>query len=530
MNSPQSKQSLADSSYDVVVVGCGPTGATLANLLAIGGLSVLVIDRATGIYNLPRAVHFDDETMRVFQAVGIADALAKKARVNPGMRFVGEEGEVLLDWPRPDGISRAGWHSSYRLHQPDLEQLLRDRLQQHNECTIKLGVELLALTQTDTSVTVSFKNIATSLTNLCKAKVVVGCDGANSTVRGLIGLSDQDAMEDLGFNERWLVVDMLLNSDLPELGDHTVQYCSVDQPMTYCRNPGLRRRWEMAIPDELSDEQPLDADRIWSSLSRWIQPHQARIERKAIYTFRSQLAHLWRDRHVFIAGDAAHLTPPFMGQGMCAGIRDASNLAWKLVMHSRGHGDDSLLDSYQQERRPHVRQYITTAMRLGGLINSLDRRSALALATSDDQSDNRMASITPVLGSSFLVPDHTQSVGHVGLMLEQPLLLDGTLLDEMVGYRPVLISRETAPEKASGVFQLNRGSGLRGVYGAKQKNDVDPEEGIVLLVSDHPELQSLLDSLGVFAVLVRPDRYILATAANSNDAQGLNWFVSIGAH
>jgi len=126
--------------HDVVIIGCGPTGATLANLLAQSGVDVLVLDREPNIYPLPRAVHFDDETMRVFQSVGIADALAQQTRINPGMRFVDEAGAVLLDWPRPAGIGRHGWHTSYRLHQPELEMLLRGAIAQHPNCKLKLGV------------------------------------------------------------------------------------------------------------------------------------------------------------------------------------------------------------------------------------------------------------------------------------------------------------------------------------------------------------------------------------------------------
>ncbi len=491
-------QHSTDYDHDVVIIGCGPTGATLANLLAQSGVNVMVLDKEGTIYNLPRAVHFDDETMRVFQAVGISDKLQNKIRVNPGMRFVDGAGTVLLDWPRPVGIGRQGWHTSYRLHQPDLEILLRGALTQHANCTLMLGYELLMLVQLDTGVELTYQNKATEVTNTCRAKYVVGCDGANSSVR----VAMHSEMEDLGFNERWLVLDVLLNQDMPELGDHTIQYCSSEQPMTYCRNPGLRRRWEMALSDSRTDEQALDSSTIWSSLSRWITPQDATLERKAIYTFRSQLAKRWRDRRILIAGDAAHLTPPFMGQGMCAGIRDAANLAWKLTMVLQNACADVLLDSYEQERRPHVREYITTAISLGKLINSLERESVRSIASDGELTDLKMASIAPRLGVTEIAAKPFRSSPHSGKLFDQVVMADGTRLDDRVGYQHVLISR-CGPTSVivipTGQNQLN------------------------LSADDQAVLSDLLEQWQVEVVFIRPDRYILVTTNDTKSSAELKW-------
>ncbi|MBX2837503.1 MAG: bifunctional 3-(3-hydroxy-phenyl)propionate/3-hydroxycinnamic acid hydroxylase [Gammaproteobacteria bacterium] len=498
MKRKDSAQTSIDYDHDIVIIGCGPTGATLANLIAQSGANVLVIDKESTIYDLPRAVHFDDETMRVFQSVGISEELLGKVRVNPGMRFVDSDGSILLDWPRSAAIWRQGWHSSYRLHQPDLEFLLRGALAQYANCTLRLGYELLALEQSDTAVELTYRNKANENTVHCKTKFVVGCDGANSSVRAAM----HTKMEDLGFNERWLVLDVLLNQDMPELGDHTIQYCSAEQPMTYCRNPGLRRRWEMALSDSQSNEQVLDISTIWSSLSRWITPQEAKLERKAIYTFRSQLAHHWRDRRIFIAGDAAHLTPPFMGQGMCAGIRDASNLAWKLTMVLQSECADTLLDSYEQERRPHAREYITTAIALGKLINSLERESVRSITSEGDLSELQMASIAPSLGSTNIVAKPYRLRSHIGKLFDQIIMNDGTRLDDRVGYRHVLISH----------------AGTASV-------DVKPasQQELTLSVGDQELLSNLLDQWQVESVFIRPDRYILATSNDVHGSAELNW-------
>ena len=257
--------------YDVAIVGCGPTGAALANLLGMCGLRVVVLERDRDSQTLPRAVHFDGEVMRIFQTIGVADRVAAVSRINAGMRFVDPGGKLLLNWPRPQQVGPQGWHPSYRFHQPDLEAIVRDRL----------------------------RNIPN--------------------------------------------VDVLLGADAMSIGD-------------------------------LPDAQALAPGHIWHRLARWLTPSDAEVERAAVYTFHSVISSSWRRGRLLIAGDAAHQSPPFMGQGMCAGIRDAANLAWKLA-HCIRHGhDDAILDSYQSERHPHVRAFIKGAIDLGRLVNASDAK------------------------------------------------------------------------------------------------------------------------------------------------------------
>ncbi|WP_319546357.1 bifunctional 3-(3-hydroxy-phenyl)propionate/3-hydroxycinnamic acid hydroxylase [Ruegeria conchae] len=466
--------------YDVAIIGFGPTGATLANLLTKSGVSVVVLDREAQMYHLPRAVHFDDEVMRVFQTVGIADALYKLVHINPGMKFVDENNELLLDWPRPQSVTKHGWHASYRLHQPDLETLLRAELARSPRATTLELHNVINLEPTGNGVELT----ALDKTNDCKstfeARYVVGCDGANSSVRRWIG----GEMEDLGFEERWLVVDLRLKRLMPELGDHSIQFCNPDRPMTYCRAPGIRRRWEIMVLDGETDAEIMEHSRLWDLLSRWITPDDAEIERSAVYTFRSQVAKIWRKGPVVIAGDAAHLTPPFMGQGMCTGIRDAANLAWKLVKALNGGDEEMLFDSYQDERQPHAHSYIETAVRLGGLINSLDRESALKLA--DGSRSGAMRSIAPKLGQSALMQVQTNNP-YVGRPFPQVHLdTDGQRLDDAVGHKHLLVSRASLPECSDDAVALN--------------------------ARDHPQLDAVLTDIGTNAVWVRPDRYVAAVA------------------
>ena len=470
--------------YDIAIIGYGPTGATLANLLAQNGVSVLVIDREAAMYHLPRAVHFDDEVMRVFQTIGIAEDLNKKVRVNPGMKFVDDNDILLLDWPRPQETTDHGWHASYRLHQPDLEDLLRRKLEGQAQAHILTSFDVTKLKEENGYVSLTGTAKSGSVRTY-QARYLVGCDGANSLTRSVIG----SEMDDLGFDERWLVVDLLLKRPRPELGDHSVQFCNPDRPMTYCRSPGDRRRWEIKVKQAETDDEITAPDLVWQLLSRWITPADATLERRAVYTFRSQVATCWRKGRIMIAGDAAHLTPPFMGQGMCTGIRDASNLAWKLISCVKG-ADDSLLETYQAERSPHARAYVETAMRLGGLINALDRAAALKMADDRDDGATRMRSIAPTLGDSAILRSNASN--GVGRPFGQFDLGDGQReFDKRIGYNHVVI----CPIKPSSI-----------PAGCKW---INPNE--------HPNLATALSDLETKAVWVRPDRYIGAMSDNSRD-------------
>ncbi|MEX3011815.1 bifunctional 3-(3-hydroxy-phenyl)propionate/3-hydroxycinnamic acid hydroxylase [Hoeflea sp. TYP-13] len=466
--------------YDVAVVGLGPTGATLANLLGICGLSVLVLDREAAIYHLPRAVHFDDEIMRIFQNIGVAETLAKIVRINPGMRFVDTRGKLLLDWPRPGEVGPHGWHASYRFHQPDLERILRGALQRFSTVKVRTQAEVLSVEDRGNFVELRYEERKTGKRRAVFAGYVVGCDGARSLVRRTMNTE----MEDLGFHERWLVVDVLLNGPKPELGDHTIQYCNPERPATYCRSPGMRRRWEIAVLDGEESDEIATTDSVWRLLKDWLAPGEAEIERKAVYTFHSAIARRWRIGRLLLAGDAAHLTPPFMGQGMCAGIRDAANLAWKLALCAKGLADETLLDSYQAERMPHAREYIETAIRLGGLINTAGTRQALEAAFRQDDGTARMESISPRLGPGLAAG----SDEHAGRLFPQPQLANGEMMDDVCGYAPVLLAESALVDKGGDLpFP-------------------------VLTTEREPAVAACLKAMDTRAALIRPDRYVLGTA------------------
>jgi 3-(3-hydroxy-phenyl)propionate hydroxylase len=464
--------------FDVAIVGLGPVGATLANLLGLSGIRTLVLEREAACYHLPRAVHFDDEVMRTFQAIGLADKIAAKTRLNIGMRFVDRDGKLLLDWPRSQEVSSQGWQASYRFHQPDLEAVLRDGLARFPEVVVRSRSEAFMLDDRGDHVELRYEDLACGRVRRVRASYVVGCDGARSLVRRFL----ESGMEDLGFHERWLVVDVLLTHPKPELGDHSIQYCDPARPATYVRGPENRRRWEIAVLPEESSAEVMAPARVWQLLERWLTPDEAELERAAVYTFHSLIADTWGRGRLLLAGDAAHQTPPFMGQGMCAGIRDAVNLGWKLALAVRGV-DPALLDTYGSERRPNSREYVATAARLGGLINASGTEAGLRAAFPQCDGSARMESIAPPLGRGL------GSGPLAGRLFGQPRLADGRLMDDAVGYAPVLVAEAA----------LLRGVAL-------------PEGLAVVSTDNSPDAAAHLARFGCRAALLRPDRYILSTA------------------
>ena len=480
--------------YDVAIVGLGPTGAVLAGLAALCGLRVAVLEREREILRLPRAVHFDGEAMRVFQTLGVADRVAAVSRINPGMRFVDPGGRLLLDWSRPQQVGPQGWYPSYRFHQPDLEAILRDRLGGVPNLDLALGTEVTAVIEDAESVTVACRDGDRHHT--LAARYVVGCDGARSLLREHI----TDRAEDLGFHERWLVVDLLLHRERPDLGDYTIQYCHPRTPMTYVRGPGPRRRWEIFIAD-LPDARALAPEYLWQRLQPWLTPAEAAVERAAVYTFHSVIASSWRRGRLLIAGDAAHQTPPFMGQGMCAGIRDAANLAWKLAHCVRHGDDDTLLDSYQGERHPHVSAFIKGAVDLGRLVNASDSGAALKSAFRQPDGSYRMLTISPRLGPGLWQTGST-AAGHVSRQLRRRC---GGLSDDLAGYGPALLAD-------SGLLARWEGRPLAAKKGIH-----------VWAPAELEGAAEYLAELGAVAVAVRPDRYVHGTA---HDAASLDTLVA----
>ncbi len=359
-----------DYDADVLIIGLGPVGAVLAGLLRCENLSVIVADRETAPYALPRAATFDDEAMRVFQSLGIAEELEQICRVPAKLEFVTAGGDVLMDFPVRDAPTVSGWRRNYLLHQPHIEHALRRRLAELG-VEIRLGMRFESATQDSSGVTTQLLGPAGSAA--LRNKFLIGCDGASSPVRATMG----SGLHSYDFEEPWLVVDVLCETpDL--LPDRVVQICDPRRPTTYLRMTGHRYRWEFMMLDGETEAQMTEPDFINSLLAPWIDAVQLTIERAVVYRFHALVAKRWRDNKILIAGDAAHQMPPFAGQGMCAGIRDARNLAWKLAAVIAGAAPPALLETYQAEREPHIRHIIETVIAMGNIICLRDRQAAAA--------------------------------------------------------------------------------------------------------------------------------------------------------
>jgi flavoprotein hydroxylase len=352
---------------DVAIVGDGPVGNVLAILLAQKGRSVTVLERWPEPYRLPRAVHFDHETGRILQSCGLGRELRSISEPADIYEWRNAEGRTLLRFGRA-GDGPSGWPASSMFNQPRLEQLLDDRARELR-VDVRRGVEVTRLAQEDDHVVVGTRDGTT-----VSARFAVGCDGANSTVRDLVGLP----VTDFGFFYDWLIVDLVLAE--PRVFDPiNLQICDPARPTTVVSGGPGRRRWEfMRLPDESLDELHEEA-RAWELLAPWdIHAGNASLERHAVYTFNARCAERWRADRVFLAGDAAHLMPPFAGQGMCSGLRDAANLAWKLDLTLEGGVADALLDTYESERLPSARAAIEFSMELGKVICVPDPAEAAA--------------------------------------------------------------------------------------------------------------------------------------------------------
>jgi 3-(3-hydroxy-phenyl)propionate hydroxylase len=468
--------------HDVAIVGCGPVGVVLAGLLARRGLHVIAVDRDVDLFPLPRAAHFDHEIMRVFQEMDVADDLAPSTVVNPGMDFLAADGQVLLSM-RARGTSVSGWPASILFHQPGLEQALRTAAVRLG-AELRLGVAVETVDDDGRGVTLQLADGDT-----IRAAYAVACDGARSTVRKQLGI----AMDDLRFEEPWLVLDVFVRDGAAPPSDRALQVCDPARPHTLVPMPPPRFRFEfMLLPGETAEEinTPTRAREL---MSAWIDPRDVEVERSAVYTFHGLIAEEWRRGRILLAGDAAHQTPPFLGQGMCAGIRDAANLAWKLERIVRRGAPDALLDTYQVEREPQVRAIIGAAVDFGRVICTTDaavaaERDAGMLAARANGGGETSETPLPPLQPSALVLDGG------GRLSVQPTL-DGERLDDRVGPRFAVVTRTRAHAAGSAASWWAS-------HGAT-----------VLNAEDDPDVAALLDGAGADAAVVRPDRYLLAAGA-----------------
>ncbi len=503
---------------DVLIVGDGPVGQTLAVLMAQRGWAVTVVDRWPQPYTMSRAVAFDSEAARILSAAGITDFVS--GETEPSGRYVWQnaEGKILLDIQgSPKGWCH--WPDSTSMYQPGLEGALTDRGKQLPTLRVLRGQEAVDVADHGSHVELTCVG-STGERQVLSARWLVGCDGANSFVRGRIGTG----MRDLRFSRDWLICDVVL--DEPRTFDpNNLQICDPARPRTEASAGPGHRRWEfMRVEGESVDE--LDTvESAWRLLKLFdITPDNATLLRHAVYSFQAKWAESWRSGRMLIAGDAAHLMPPFAGQGMCSGIRDAANLAWKLDLLLRGQAADAVLDTYVSERVKHVQHAVRMSVDLGKVICQLDPAAAAdrdtVMIAARERGVGTGAPQAPVhpLRGGLLCSGGGRLAGKLSPQARIRRGAEAGLFDDVVGTGFVLLSVEDPRQFLDAdalAFLESVGTRLVTVVPADATASGDA-------VADVEDVYlPYLAGAEARAVLVRPDYYVFGQVTNAEDYSAL---------
>ncbi len=529
----------------IIVVGAGPVGTTAALLLADAGIGVIMLERHAEPHPLPRAVHLDDEVVGTLSRAGVGAEFLASSRSCSGLRLLDARRQVMAEL----GRAASGVHGvpqANMFHQPDLEDLLLGRAATHPLITLHRAADVIRLADPvgapgSWPVAVTARTGASGQEREFTGSFVLGCDGAASTIRGLVGVT----MEDLGFTERWLVIDIRVAGGL-QTWDGVEQVCDPARAATFMQVTGDRYRWEFQLHDGEDESALLTPAALGGLLAPWTGRANLdglEITRSATYIFRARLASSFRAGRVFLLGDAAHLTPPFIGQGLAAGLRDADNLTWKIAHVLTGRSGEDLLDSYDTERRPHARAMVKKAVMIGWAMTggqdraAAVRRVALAAAVRIAPVRDALASTaTPRLkagavrlGTGRVLARRRSQILPGGLITNPLVCAPGTgpvrLHAILAGRITMLTTRQ--PEAALADLCERYGIQLLRIRPgtppdeparpgpAAGQTDCAPDRWIeVRLAGGEPSgpMQALLADPAL-AVLVRPDRVIAAAAA-----------------
>ena len=531
----------------VIVVGAGPVGCTAALLLADYGIPVTLLERHAQPHPLPRAVHLDDEVARILGRLGVSEGFLARSRPGSGLRLLDARHRVMAEFSRDYAAGIHGFPQANMFHQPDLEELLFARVEKHPLIDFRRGAEVCGIEGTGSPLTaapVRVRTLVDEEPQTFTGTVVLGCDGANSTIRELTGIP----MEDLGFTERWLVVDIRVEGGL-NTWDGVEQICDPARAATFMQVTGDRYRWEFRLRDGEDEACLITPEALGELLRPWTGRGDLagmEITRSASYTFRARLAARFQDGRVFLLGDAAHLTPPFSGQGLAAGLRDADNLTWKLACVLTGRAGEDLLASYDTERRPHARAMVKKAVRVGWAMTggqdraAAVRRIALAAAVRSEHVRQAMASTaTPPLKAGALqaVPLFQTDIPAAlrpGGLIPNPLVSAGgdppVRLDTILAGRTAVL---TARRPGPGLVEFCRHYGLVLVRISATGTSTPGEPGTpedagwieVRLVGDAPPAGMRgLTANPALTVIVRPDR-VVAAAEPRYRLPRLPWYI-----
>ncbi|MBT2322414.1 bifunctional 3-(3-hydroxy-phenyl)propionate/3-hydroxycinnamic acid hydroxylase [Variovorax paradoxus] len=509
-----------EDEFDIAIVGFGPVGATLAGLLGQRGRRVAVFDKSEQIYPLPRAFALDHEAMRTFQELGIAGALAPHMTPYRPTIYRGADDEPIQHFDMGPSPYPLAWAPAYTFNQPALEASLRRAVGEMPSVSVHLGHEVLAVGENGEHALLSVR-APDGAERQVKARYVVGCDGGASPTRRQLGLK----LRSLEFDEPWIVVDMHVGEEaLARLPSTNIQYCRPGRPCTYVVGPGTHRRWEFVLLPHEAQRAEMPEEAIWQLLAPWLVPREARIWRAATYRFHAVVLDRWRQGRVLLAGDSAHQMPPFLAQGMCQGLRDATNLAWKLDWVLADRASESLLDSYGAERGPQVEEVTRTVKRLGQII--CERDPARAALRDRDLRDRQGGEVRMQLRQNLLpgirhglihgaAPAGTpfpQAVGRIGST--------GTaqMMDELLPRGFLLFVRE-APDAA----RIEQWSDALDALHAQAVclGGVASSPCVLRLAEADDIVARWFEQHGCMAALVRPDHIVYGVASDAVQTDAL---------
>jgi 3-(3-hydroxy-phenyl)propionate hydroxylase len=481
--------------YDVAVIGYGPTGATAANLLGQLGMKVLVVERDSDVYSRARAISTDEEVMRIWQSVGLADRLQEDMLPDRPLNFVDSDGVPFIDLKiTPRGC---GHPPQQFLYQPAVDHVLREGVQRFEGVDVLLEHECLRVLPKGDHVELMLADLRTDTFKRVHASYVIAADGGSSPTRAQLGVGYTGRT----YTERWVVIDTKVLKEW-DAHDRLRFHCNPARPTVDCPTPLGHHRWEYPARAGEDDQELLRAEAIWKVLGdQGITRDNVKILRAVIYSHHVRVADRWRVGRVFLAGDAAHAMPPWIGQGMSAGVRDAANLCWKLGAVLSGQAPDSLLDSYQAERKPHVTD-VTRRARIAGRIITERNRVIAAVRNHGLRALTRIPGMDARLQEITWIPDARYADGYfatgghraVGWQIPQPWVTEANgakvRLDDLLGGQWTVLHTGESPA------------------GAHTWTAV----GVPTLRISEPTLVGWLRRKKAAAVVLRPDKFIYAAA------------------
>ncbi|WP_298283517.1 bifunctional 3-(3-hydroxy-phenyl)propionate/3-hydroxycinnamic acid hydroxylase [Novosphingobium sp.] len=502
---------------EVAIIGYGPSGVAAANSLGSRGVRAIAFERNKDIYGRARAVTMNDVTLRSFQSVGIADALVADMDETYALRtktYSGEEFNRVV-FPRRGPL---GYATSYSIYQPVMEQTMRDGAARHaDHVEVRYGIEVTTIEQDANGVTITLKDIASGELSTVRARYALACDGGSSGVREQLGI------ELLGdtLETRWVIIDAFVKRWWPDRHVLTFWSDKLRPAVDIALSLGTHR-WELPLqPGE--DESSFDThEKLWALLESFgVSREDVELHQHAFYYHHVRRAERWREGRIFLIGDAAHLMPPWAGQGMQSGIRDSFNLCWKLAEVLYGRMPDAVLSTYEPERWPDVERYTRLSFELGRIVKQeLSEEEMAAMAPKPGEAPPEPPLLVhPKLVAGWVRGD-TGDDSIVGKYIPQPRMITTNgkilLLDVAIGNGFTLLGDNVDPRDVLSESQRAAWDALGATCRAVRSPE-NGSEGVDDLIDFEQVIVPWMRRYGAKVIALRPDRFVAASDTGGLD-------------